>query len=270
MHEVIQVRLREAGKITYFLTGGMKFKIGDYVIVEGDRGMDYGQVLSDMEAMSDADMEEPLKKVIRKSNPWDIHQIDKNKKKVREVMDTCSKKIHERRLAMKLIDAEFSFDRSKIIFYFTADGRVDFRDLVKDLANAFKTRIELKQIGVRDEAKILGGLGPCGRALCCATYLKDFEPVTIKMAKEQNLPLNPTKISGLCGRLMCCLGYEHSTYKSLMKGLPREGEVIKTEKGQGKVIGVNALKRAVTVELEDGAQVEVPYNPELKDQKSGK
>ena len=260
MYEVIQVRLREAGKISYFSTGGMRFKAGDYVIVEADRGLDYGQVLSETEAILDSDIgEEPLRKVIRKSNPWDMHQIDKNKKKIREVMDTCSKKIHERKLSMKLIDAEFSFDRSKIIFYFTAEGRIDFRDLVKDLANVFKTRIELKQIGVRDEAKILGGLGPCGRALCCATYLKDFEPVTIKMAKEQNLPLNPTKISGLCGRLMCCLGYEHKTYKELMKGLPREGETIKTEKGPGKVIGINALKRSVTAELEDGNFIEVSY-----------
>jgi cell fate regulator YaaT (PSP1 superfamily) len=186
-----------------------------------------------------------------------MHQIEKNKKKIKEVMDTCAKKIQERHLAMKLIDAEFSFDRSKIMFYFTAEGRVDFRDLVKDLASAFKTRIELKQIGVRDEAKILGGLGPCGRALCCATYLKDFEPVTIKMAKEQNLPLNPTKISGLCGRLMCCLGYEYKTYKDLMKGLPREGEQLKTEKGTGKIISVNAIKRSATVELEDGSIIEV-------------
>jgi len=259
MYEVVQVRLREAGKITYYSTSGMKFKVGDTVIVEADRGLDYGQVLSEAEAIMDSDLEEPLKKVMRKANPWDIDQIGKNKRKIKEVMDTCSRKIHDRKLQMKLIDAEFSFDRSKIIFYFTAEGRVDFRDLVKDLASAFKTRIELKQIGVRDEAKMLGGLGPCGRALCCATYLKDFEPVTIKMAKEQNLPLNPTKISGLCGRLMCCLGYEYSTYKNLMKGLPHEGETIKTPKGQGRVVAVNALKRAVTVELEDGTQIEVPY-----------
>jgi len=259
MYEVIQVRLREAGKITYFSPGGMHFKVGDYVIVEADRGIDYGQVLSERGAVMDSDLEEPLKKVIRKANPWDMHQVEKNKKKIKEVMESCSKKIHERKLQMKLIDAELSFDRSKIIFYFTADGRIDFRDLVKDLANVFKTRIELKQIGVRDEAKILGGLGPCGRALCCATYLKDFEPVTIKMAKEQNLPLNPTKISGLCGRLMCCLGYEYKTYKELMKGMPHEGEQMKTEKGMGKIIGVNAIKRAVTVELEDGSIIEVPF-----------
>jgi cell fate regulator YaaT (PSP1 superfamily) len=259
MYEVIQVRLREAGKITYYSTSGMKFKVNDIVIVEADRGLDYGQVLSGTEVILDSDLEEPLKKVIRKANPWDMHQVDKNKKKIKEVMDTCSKKIQERKLPMKLIDAEFSFDRSKIIFYFTAEGRVDFRDLVKDLANAFKTRIELKQIGVRDEAKMLGGLGPCGRALCCATYLKDFEPVTIKMAKEQNLPLNPTKISGLCGRLMCCLGYEYQTYKEMMKGMPHEGETLKTPKGSGKVISVNAIKRTAMIELEDGSQIEVPY-----------
>lgn len=261
MYEVIQIRLRESGKISYFSTSGMKFKVGDHCIVEADRGLDYGQVLSETEVLLDSDIEEPLKKIIRKANPWDMMQIDKNKKKIKEIMDTCSKKIQERHLAMKLIDAELSFDRSKIIFYFTAEGRVDFRDLVKDLASAFKTRIELKQIGVRDEAKMLGGLGPCGRALCCATYLKDFDPVTIKMAKEQNLPLNPTKISGLCGRLMCCLGYEYKMYKDLMKGLPHEGEVIKTEKGAGKVVSVNAIKRSVTVELEDGSQIEVSYKP---------
>jgi cell fate regulator YaaT (PSP1 superfamily) len=259
MYEVIQARLREAGKITYFSPSGMKFKVGDYVIVEGDRGLDYGQVISEQEAILDSDLEEPLKKVIRKANPWDMHQIEKNKKKIREVMDTCSKKVTERKIQMKLVDAEFSFDRSKIIFYFTAEGRVDFRDLVKDLASAFKTRIELKQIGVRDEAKMLGGLGPCGRALCCATYLKDFEPVTIKMAKEQNLPLNPTKISGLCGRLMCCLGYEHKAYRELVKGLPREGDAVKTERGPGKVISVNVLRRSVVVELETGTQIEVKY-----------
>ena len=259
MYEVIQVKLRDAGKISYYSTNGMKFKTGEYVVVEADRGQDYGQAISEVEVILDSDVEEPLKKVIRKANPWDMHQIDKNKKKVKEVMDICSKKIRERRLPMKLIDAEFTFDRSKIIFYFTAEGRIDFRDLVKDLANAFKTRIELKQIGVRDEAKMLGGFGPCGRTLCCAAFLKDFEPVTIKMAKEQNLPLNPTKISGLCGRLMCCLSYEHKTYKELMKGMPKEGDILKTEKGSGKVVGINAIKRSATVELEDGSFTEINY-----------
>ncbi len=265
MYEVIQIRLREAGKISYCSTSGMKFKVGDYVIVEADRGIDYGQVISDPEVILDSDVEEPLRKIIRKANPWDTHQIDKNKKKSREVMETCTRKIQEHKLSMKLIDAEFSFDRSKIIFYFTAEGRIDFRNLVKDLAAIFKTRIELKQIGVRDEAKLLGGFGPCGRHLCCATFLKDFEPVTIKMAKEQNLPLNPAKISGLCGRLMCCLGYEYKTYKELIKGLPREGETVKTEKGPGKVVGVNALKQSCTVELADGARVEVSYRHSSSD-----
>ncbi|MFA5146170.1 MAG: stage 0 sporulation family protein [Candidatus Omnitrophota bacterium] len=259
MYEVVQIRLREAGKISYFSTSGMKFKVGDMVIVEADRGLDYGEVLSEAEVILDSDIEEPLRKVIRKTNPWDIHQIEKNKKKIQEIMTTCTRKIQERKLSMKLVDAEFSFDRSKIIFYFTAEGRIDFRDLVKNLASEFKTRIELKQIGVRDEAKMLGGFGPCGRSLCCAMYLKDFEPVTIKMAKEQNLPLNPTKISGLCGRLMCCLGYEYATYKELMKGAPHQGEIIKTDKGAGKVVAVNALKRSATVELEDGKQIEVFY-----------
>lgn len=273
MYEVVQIRLREAGKITYFSTNGMKFKAGDIVIVEADRGLDYGHVLAESEVILDSDIEEPLRKVIRKSNPWDITQVEKNKKKIQEVMGTCSRKIHDRRLPMKLVDAEFSFDRSKIIFYFTAEGRVDFRDLVKDLANEFKTRIELKQIGVRDEAKMLGGFGPCGRGLCCAMYLKDFEPVTIKMAKEQNLPLNPTKISGLCGRLMCCLGYEYKTYKDLMKGLPREGDVIKTEKGEGKVVSANAIKRSVMAELKDGTLLEVFMKDEprkRKDEPEGK
>ncbi len=270
MYEVVQVRLREAGKISYFSTGGMKFKSGDFVIVEADRGLDYGQILSETEVILDSDVEEPLRKIIRKANPWDMHQMEKNKKKVKEVMDTCTKKVQERHLPMKLIDAEFSFDRSKIIFYFTAEGRIDFRDLVKDLANAFKTRIELKQIGVRDEAKMLGGFGPCGRVLCCATYLKDFEPVTIKMAKEQNLPLNPAKISGLCGRLMCCLSYEHKTYKELMKGLPQEGAVIKTDKGPGKVVSLNALKRAATVELENGHFIVVSFDNDKHEARSTK
>ncbi len=257
MYEVIQIRLREAGKISYYSTSGMKFKPGEYVIVEADRGLDYGQVISEVEVVLDSDIEEPLKKIVRKANPWDMHQIDKNKKKAKEVMETCAKKVQEHKLPMKLIDAEFAFDRSKIIFYFTAEGRIDFRNLVKDLANIFKTRIELKQIGVRDEAKLLGGFGQCGRRLCCATFLKDFEPVTIRMAKEQNLPLNPTKISGLCGRLMCCLGYEHKLYKELMKGMPREGESFRTEKGAGKVVSMNVFKRSCVVELEDGTQVNV-------------
>jgi len=256
MFEVIEVRLRESGKILYYSTNGMKFKMGDYVIVEADRGLDYGQVISESEVLLDSDVEEPLRRALRKTNPWDMAQIDKNKKKAKEMIKSCVKKITEHKLPMKLIDAEFSFDRSKIIFYFTAEDRVDFRNLVKDLANIFKIRIELKQIGVRDEARLLGGFGPCGRQLCCASFLKDFEPVTIRMAKEQALPLNPTKISGLCGRLMCCLGYEYKSYKELIKGLPRQGEKVKTDKGIGKVVGVNPLKKSYLIEFEDGTQLE--------------
>ena len=259
MHEVIQVRLREAGKILYFATGGLKFGTGDYVIVEQDRGLEYGQIVSEIESVLDTEIEKPLRKIIRKTNPWDHHQIEKNKKKTRELIETCDRKISEHRLPMKLVEAEYSFDRSKIIFYFTAEGRIDFRNLVKDLANIFKARIELKQIGVRDEARLMGGYGPCGNELCCAKFLKDFEPVTIRMAKDQNLPLNPTKISGLCGRLMCCLSYENQTYKDLIKGLPKIGHEVKTEKGKGKVIALNPLKRTVTAEIEGGKHVEVKF-----------
>ncbi|MBF0493953.1 MAG: stage 0 sporulation protein, partial [Candidatus Omnitrophica bacterium] len=176
----------------------------------------------------------------------------KNKEKTKELMKLCVQKIHEHKLPMKLVDAEYSFDRSKIIFYFTSDNRVDFRDLVKDLASIFRVRIELKQIGVRDEARMVGGCGPCGRRLCCEAFLKDFNPVTIKMAKVQNLPLNPTKISGICGRLMCCLEYEHECYRDLSKGLPKVGKEYKTDKGKGKVIAVNPLKRLITVDFGEG------------------
>nr|MBC8436637.1 stage 0 sporulation protein [Candidatus Omnitrophota bacterium] len=180
--------------------------------------------------------------------------------KAREAYNSCLKKIEERKLQMKLVRAEYSFDRSKIIFYFTADGRIDFRDLVKELAKIFKARIDLRQIGVRDEARLFGGFGSCGRELCCARFLKDFEPVTIKMAKEEGLPLNPPKISGLCGRLMCCLSFEYETYKHLSKGLPREGERINTQQGKGKVVGVNVFRRTATVELEDGVQIILHYD----------
>ena len=260
MFEVVQIRLREGGKTSYFELGNTKPKIGDVVIVDADRGVDYGEAISGVESISQITGEEPLRKILRIATAGDLDQIKKNREKTKEAFVTCQKKIIEHGLKMKLIDAEYTFDRSKLLFYFTAEGRVDFRELVKDLARIFKARIELKQIGVRDEAKMLGGFGPCGRVLCCATFLKDFEPVTIKMAKEQNLPLNPTKISGLCGRLMCCLSYEHKTYRELMKGAPKEGDSIKTEKGPGKVVSINAIKRCAVVELEDGSLLEVPYN----------
>jgi len=203
---------------------------------------------------------EGLKKIIRVARDADLKQIEDNRNRAKEAFNTCQKKIDEHKLQMKLVDSEYSFDRSKIIFYFTAEGRIDFRNLVKDLAKIFKARIELRQIGVIDEARLFGGFGPCGRELCCAKFLKDFEPVTIKMAKEEGLPLNPPKISGLCGRLMCCLSFEYETYKLMSKGLPREGEKVHTPQGKGKVLSVNVFRRTASVELEDGTILEVGYH----------
>ena len=253
MQDVVQVQLRSAGEIKYFITGGMKFTPGDKVIVEADRGLEYGEVVSGNEEVKDSGLpEKPARKIIRKANPWDEKQIAKNKNKTKDLMKVCSKKIEEHKLPMKLVDAEYSFDRAKVIFYFTSESRVDFRDLVKNLANIFRVRIELRQIGVRDEARMLGGHGPCGRRLCCMSFLKEFNPVTIKMAKMQRLPLNPSKISGLCGRLMCCLGYEYEYYKEYSKDMPKEGSEVKTEYGEGKIINSNPLKRTVTVDFGEG------------------
>lgn len=258
MEKLIQVKLRESGQSLLYKCFDEKIKIGDYVIVEVDRGIDYGHIISEeiQEKVEEKSQEEPIRKVLRVASNNDLKQIDDNKIKAKEAYTTCLKKIQDCKLDMKLVDCEYSFDRTKIIFYFTADGRVDFRDLVKDLAKVFKARIELRQIGVRDEAKLFGGFGVCGRELCCATFLKDFEPVMIKMAKEQGLPLNPPKISGLCGRLMCCLSYEYATYSELSKGLPKEGESFTTEQGKGKVVSVNKLKGMCAVELEDGRVVQ--------------
>lgn len=261
MIKVVEVKQRQEGKVTYYSIGELSPSAGDYVVIESDRGLDYGQVLSGEEVLLDVDMlQEPLRKVVRIVNKHDMERIERNQQKAKEVMKTCDRKIAERKLDMKLIDVELSFDCSKIIFYFTAEERVDFRDLVKDLAKIFKARIELKQVGVRDETKMFGGFGQCGRELCCAKFLKDFEPVTIKMAKDQNLPLNPTKISGVCGRLMCCLAYEHKCYKELAKGLPKAGQRVKTREGPGKVLDVNFLRRTAIVEMEDGRQIKVSYD----------
>ncbi|MDD5432250.1 MAG: stage 0 sporulation family protein [Candidatus Omnitrophica bacterium] len=259
MEGMIHVRLRDAGQVQFYNPNGIVLKEGDYVIIEHDRGVDYGQVVSPNEAVEEDASKEPIKKIIRLAKEGDIKQIEENRVKAKEAFNSCLKKIDEHKLDMKLVQAEYSFDRTKIVFYFTANGRVDFRNLVKDLAKIFKARIELRQIGVRDEARIIGGFGSCGRELCCAKFLKDFQPVTIKMAKEEGLPLNQTKISGLCGRLMCCLSFEYETYKMLSKGLPREGEHINTIKGKGKVISVNVFKRSATVQLEDGILFEVSF-----------
>ena len=262
MLQVVQVKLRESGRIAYCQLSHSDVKSGDYVIVEVDKKLDYGQVLSELETVLEADADrERLRKIVRVASDSDMKKIEENRKDAREVFNVCAQKISEKKLSMKLIDAEYSFDRSRLIFYFTSEGRIDFRDLVKELADRFKARIELRQIGVRDEARMLGGLGCCGRGLCCASFLQDFEPVTIKMAKEQNLPLNPNKISGVCGRLMCCLSYEYETYRELLKDLPKEGDLISTKEGKGKVVGINAIKRSVTIELEEGRRIEIPYGP---------
>lgn len=269
MNEVVQVHLREFGETKHFITNGIKFESGNVVVVEADRGLDYGVVVGEsFQAEDIKKLDDFVRKIIRKANPWDEKQIEKNKNKTKELMNICSQKINEHKLPMKLVSAEYSFDRSKIIFYFTSENRVDFRELVKNLASIFRVRIELRQIGVRDEARMLGGHGPCGRNLCCMLFLKDFEPVTIKMAKVQNLPLNPSKISGLCGRLMCCLGYEHECYKQCCKGLPKPGREINTEFGKGKVISTNPLKRMVTVDLGDGKIKDIYVDKDQKEIKN--
>jgi len=266
MEGMIFVRLRDSGQIYSYNAGNISCKDGDYVVIEHDRGLDYGQVVSPKDAtVADNQSKEAPKKIVRIAEARDLKQIADNRAKAKDAFSSCVKKITEHKLDMKLVEAEYSFDRTKIIFYFTASGRVDFRNLVKDLAKIFKARIELRQIGVRDEARLFGGYGSCGRELCCAKFLRDFEPVTIKMAKEEGLSLNPPKISGLCGRLMCCLYFEYETYKILSKGLPHEGEHVHTPQGKGKVIGVNVFKRSVTVEMEDGAQVEVSYKEKEKE-----
>ena len=261
MEKLIQARLREAGQTLFFKQicepekeAVERLKLGGCVIVEADRGLDYGYIVSaDGPAKVEGKkQEEPVRKVVRLASSQDLKQIVDNKIKAKEAFSDCQKKIKEYKLEMKLVDCEYSLDRGKLVFYFTSESRVDFRDLVKELAKVFKARIELRQIGVRDEARFLGGYGVCGRRLCCASFLKDFEPVMIKMAKEQGLPLNPPKISGLCGRLMCCLSYEYETYLELSKGLPKEGESVTVSEGKGKVVSVNKLKRCCTLELEDG------------------
>jgi cell fate regulator YaaT (PSP1 superfamily) len=260
MDRMVQVKLRDAGKVFFYETKEINLKAGEYCIVESDRGIDFGVALSEPEEVTGNNLgESALRKVIRVATKEDMKIIEENRCRAKEALKTCLKKIEEHGLNMKLVEAEYSFDRTKIVFYFTAEERVDFRALVKDLARIFKARIELKQIGVRDEAKLLGGIGPCGRQLCCRRFLREFEPVTIRMAKEQNLPLNPTKISGLCGRLMCCLSFESQMYKEARKTLPKEGQTIVTEEGKGKVISLNAIKCSALVELESGRQIEISY-----------
>ena len=267
MTRVIGVRFRNVGKIYYFSPKDLEIHTGDHVIVETARGVEYGHVVLAPRDVEDEKVIQPLKEVIRIANPQDDKKEEINRKKEKEAFQVCLKKIREHSLEMKLIDVEYTFDNNKILFYFTADGRIDFRELVKDLAAIFKTRIELRQIGVRDETKILGGIGICGRPLCCHTYLSEFVPVSIKMAKEQNLSLNPTKISGVCGRLMCCLKNEEETYEQLNRKLPNTGDRVTTPEGlKGEVQSVNVLRQLVKVivDVEDEKEIREYQASELK------
>lgn len=267
MARVTGIRFRNVGKIYYFDPKNYKMKIGDHVIVETARGIEYGRVVMAPKEVPEEDVVHPLKEVLRVATADDEEKEKQNRVKEREAFKICQKKIREHELDMKLIDAEYTFDNNKVLFYFTADGRIDFRQLVKDLAAVFKTRIELRQIGVRDETKILGGIGTCGRCLCCHTYLSEFAPVSIKMAKEQNLSLNQTKISGVCGRLMCCLKNEQETYEELNKKLPGLGDAVTLPDGiQGTVQSVNVLRQRVKVVIEVNDEKEIQEFPveELK------
>lgn len=259
MYNVVGIRFKDAGKIYYFNPEQLDLAEGTSVIVETVRGVEFGRVVVPPKQVPGDQVVLPLKRVVRIATEGDLRKVEENLDKSKEALAICAEKIESHGLAMRLVDAEYTFDNSKVIFYFTADGRIDFRNLVKDLAAIFKTRIELRQIGVRDEAKMLGGLGSCGRTLCCSTFLNDFEPVSIRMAKDQNLSLNPAKISGLCGRLMCCLRYECEHYHNMRKCLPNLGDAIDTSQGPGKVVEVNVLKETVSVQLsDDGGIIEVP------------
>ena len=277
MTKVIGVRFRTAGKIYFFAPGKFDIKQGDNVIVETARGVEFGRVVSGPREVEDEEVVQPLKSVIRPANDQDRKTVEKNKQKEKEAFKICLEKIRKHKLEMKLIDVEYTFDGNKILFYFTADGRIDFRELVKDLAAVFRTRIELRQIGVRDETKIRGGIGICGRPLCCSTYLTEFSAVSIKMAKEQNLSLNPTKISGVCGRLMCCLTNEEETYEVLNSQLPSTGDTVTTKDGlTGVVHSLSVLRRRVKVvvnldndekEIREYQADDLKFRPRRKKQK---
>ena len=258
MITIIGVRFRNVGKVYYFSPRELDICVGDHVIVETARGVEYGFVVLGPKEVDDSKVIQPLKEVIRIATPKDDAREESNRKKEKEAFEICQKKIRAHNLEMKLIDAEYTFDNNKMLFYFTADGRIDFRELVKDLASVFRTRIELRQIGVRDETKILGGIGICGRPLCCSTHLSEFIPVSIKMAKEQNLSLNPTKISGVCGRLMCCLKNEEETYEYLNSRLPNVGDHVTTIEGlKGEVQSVSVLRQLVKVIVEVNDEKEI-------------
>lgn len=257
MVKVVGVRFKRAGKIYYFDPGDLVIELDSNVIVETARGVEFGLVVIPPREVADNDIVAPLKKVIRVANDEDKKHAEDNTRKEKEAFGICLQKINDHKLDMKLIDVEYTFDNNKVLFYFTAEGRVDFRELVKDLAAVFKTRIELRQIGVRDEAKMMGGLGVCGRVLCCNSFLGEFQPVSIKMAKEQGLSLNPTKISGTCGRLMCCLKYEQEAYEEIMRRAPKVGAVVDTPEGQGIIMEINILRESVKVKLDKGNETDL-------------
>ena len=261
MVNVIGVRFQNAGKLYFFDPGPYWPTPGDFVIVETTRGIEFGEVVTGVRELNDEQLSSPLKQVVRIASAQDVQHAEENKLHEKEAYAICQKKIGEHKLDMKLVSVEYTFDNSKILFYFTANGRVDFRSLVKDLAAVFKTRIELRQIGVRDEAKMLGGLGPCGRPICCGAFLGDFQPVSIKMAKEQNLSLNPTKISGVCGRLMCCLKYEQDNYEQTRKRMPKVGKEVSTPDGPGVVWDLNIIKESVRVRIQKGDSSELKDYP---------
>ena len=264
MAEVIGVRFKEVGKVYYFDPDKHTLKLGDTVIVETSRGVECGKVAIANKEVKDEDIVHPLKKLIRVATKEDLRRLEENARKDKEAMKVCEKKIAEHKLDMKLVDVEYTFDNSKILFYFTADGRVDFRALVKDLASVFRTRIELRQIGVRDESKMLGGLGVCGRPFCCSSFLGEFHPVSIKMAKEQGLSLSPTKISGTCGRLMCCLKYEQDAYSDLLKRTPKVGAIVKTPAGKGLVVESNLLTQTLKVKMDNTPDTAAPQTFKVK------
>ncbi len=261
MVNVIGVRFENAGKLYFFDPGELWPTPGDYVLVETSRGVEFGEVVTGIKEIDDSTLQSPLKPVVRIASAEDLQHYKDNKAAEKEAYQVCQKKISEHKLDMKLVSVEYTFDNSKILFYFTANGRVDFRSLVKDLAGVFKTRIELRQIGVRDEAKMLGGLGICGRPICCGAFLGDFQPVSIKMAKEQNLSLNPTKISGVCGRLMCCLKYEQDQYEAIRKKMPKVGKEVITPDGPGVVWELNVIKETVRVRIQKGDSSELRDYP---------
>jgi cell fate regulator YaaT (PSP1 superfamily) len=271
MQTVVGIRFKKAGKIYYFDPCQLPLAAGEHVIVETARGMEFGEVVIAPRQVEEESIVAPLKPVQRKATANDMEKVKENQAKEADAFKICEQKIQAHGLPMNLVDVEYTFDVNKIIFYFTAEGRIDFRELVKDLAAVFRTRIELRQIGVRDEAKMVGGIGCCGRSLCCATFLGDFEPVSIRMAKDQNLSLNPTKISGICGRLMCCLKYESDCYGGCCKKVaaPVVGREAVTVEGEGKITSVNQAKKTASVQLTDGRIIEIPWEEVVEKEENG-